>query len=216
MAKRLDITGMRFGRLVAIKRVHNEYPTVTRWLFRCDCGNMIETRTQRVVNGITKSCGCLAAELSRARLFQHGFSHTSTGVSWQMMMNRCFNERFPNFKTYGAKGITPCEYVREGPASLIYLIGERPRGKSLDRINNYIGYYCGQCSQCVKNHWPMNIKWSTPKEQAQNSRVPKFVTFLGRTLCLSDWAKELEVERHNVREFIRRVSVIGQLLWLAE
>lgn len=63
MGKFQDLTGMRFGKLVVIKRVENYispkgYPQA-RWLCRCDCENeKIVTRVE-LCNGGTRSCGCL-------------------------------------------------------------------------------------------------------------------------------------------------------------
>ena len=53
----LDITGQRFGNLIAIKKVENENNTGTKWLFRCDCGNETQALLQNVKSGKTKSCG---------------------------------------------------------------------------------------------------------------------------------------------------------------
>ena len=63
MAKRgrkvIDITGKRFGKLVAIRRIS---PPIahrgTRWLFRCDCGNLVNKESAQVRKGIGLHCGC--------------------------------------------------------------------------------------------------------------------------------------------------------------
>jgi hypothetical protein len=58
---RLDLTGQRFGRLVAIKIVgKKEYGTA--WLCQCDCGKTKEVTTSNLRSGNSKSCGCLQAE----------------------------------------------------------------------------------------------------------------------------------------------------------
>ena len=60
----IDITGQRFGRLVAIKLIPKEERTWSNkeraWLCKCDCGNEVIVR-QRSLRGarVTKSCGCL-------------------------------------------------------------------------------------------------------------------------------------------------------------
>lgn len=58
----IDITGQRFGRLVAVEYVGNK-----KWLFQCDCGNTKIICKKSVINGDTKSCGCLARELTAKR-----------------------------------------------------------------------------------------------------------------------------------------------------
>ncbi|WHY64705.1 hypothetical protein [Neobacillus sp. SuZ13] len=51
-----DVTGERFGNLVGVKKIENKN-TLTRWLFRCDCGNEVECYLSNVTTGKTKSCG---------------------------------------------------------------------------------------------------------------------------------------------------------------
>jgi hypothetical protein len=60
-----DITGQRFGRLVAlsVKRENKR----TLWLCTCDCGNKKEIRAELLKNGSTKSCGCFAQENRRLK-----------------------------------------------------------------------------------------------------------------------------------------------------
>ena len=59
MPKFNDITGQRFGRLVAIKpekKTSGGY----RWLCLCDCGNeLYAPHSTALITGHTKSCGCL-------------------------------------------------------------------------------------------------------------------------------------------------------------
>lgn len=58
MPKALDITGQRFGKLVALKKVESRKGN-TYWLCQCDCGNQKEIQTSHLTLGQTKSCGCL-------------------------------------------------------------------------------------------------------------------------------------------------------------
>lgn len=62
----LDVTGMRFGRLVAI-RPTGKMRGRTAWECICDCGNTISVTTGDLRSGNTKSCGCLRDELHRER-----------------------------------------------------------------------------------------------------------------------------------------------------
>lgn len=64
---RLDITGQRWGRLVAVR--HVGYTTIEQtgkkqavWLWQCDCGNTKEIPATQVKHGGTRSCGCKAME----------------------------------------------------------------------------------------------------------------------------------------------------------
>lgn len=60
-----DISGQRFGKLIAIKRTRKYKPRgkssgVHYWLFKCDCGREKEILMTNVTrtNKSTKSCGC--------------------------------------------------------------------------------------------------------------------------------------------------------------
>lgn len=57
--------GDRFGRLIAVKRDNsNNFDRYghSKWLCRCDCGIICSVRTGHLLDGSTKSCGCLSHE----------------------------------------------------------------------------------------------------------------------------------------------------------
>lgn len=63
MGKALDLTGQRFGRLVAIRPTEKrDSQHLVIWEFQCDCGNIIERTGRQVKRGNTQSCGCLKRE----------------------------------------------------------------------------------------------------------------------------------------------------------
>jgi hypothetical protein len=66
--KSIDITGKRFGRLVAIAVDHTvKYSkhTIQHWLCKCDCGNTAIVSKAALLRGATVSCGCYAREKAR-------------------------------------------------------------------------------------------------------------------------------------------------------
>lgn len=58
----IDLTGQRFTRLFVIKRQGRKYREKS-WLCICDCGNTCVLTTTWLVQGLQKSCGCLASEI---------------------------------------------------------------------------------------------------------------------------------------------------------
>lgn len=158
-SKPKDITGQKIGRLTVIEDTGKRNETNVVWKCQCDCGNFIETSSRNLGRN-TFSCGCLQKE----RVTKHGNrtrkNTSSTYNSWHSMKNRCLNPKTPNYKEYGGRGIMVCErwIVFE---NFLADMGERPEGKTLDRIHND-GHY-----------EPSNCKWSTPKEQANNRRNTK-------------------------------------------
>lgn len=58
MPNKIDLSGMKFGRLTAI----STYPSngkCTRWICKCECGNTKVVQLGKLRSGNTKSCGCL-------------------------------------------------------------------------------------------------------------------------------------------------------------
>lgn len=61
MPKRVDITGRRYGRLVAVRRAGTVGKNA-QWLCRCDCGETALVALHMLRQGFTRSCGCLRRE----------------------------------------------------------------------------------------------------------------------------------------------------------
>ena len=57
-----DLTGKRFGRLVAVKATKQRKNTSVVWECKCDCGNTSFVTSNHLLSGNTKSCGCLQKE----------------------------------------------------------------------------------------------------------------------------------------------------------
>ena len=76
------------------------------------------------------------------------------------MRRRCSNPKSIGFKSYGGRGIRVCERW-DTFANFLADMGRKPSARhSIDRIDNDGDYE------------PDNCKWSTPKEQASNRRLP--------------------------------------------
>lgn len=75
------------------------------------------------------------------------------------MRQRCQNPRSVDYPTYGGRGIRVCERWQDF-RNFVADMGERPTGKSIDRINN------------DGNYEPANCRWATPKEQCETRRKP--------------------------------------------
>ena len=57
-----DLTGNRYGRLVAIRNTGEKKRTSFVWECQCDCGNIAYVPAGHLTNGGTQSCGCLHRE----------------------------------------------------------------------------------------------------------------------------------------------------------
>lgn len=70
MVKAIDLTGLKFGRLTVLRRDGLAVNGNALWFCQCECGNVCTINSYNLRRGVTKSCGCLARELSRKRLIK--------------------------------------------------------------------------------------------------------------------------------------------------
>lgn len=62
MAKAIDLTNQKFGKLTVLERDYSIKREGAYWKCKCDCGNIISAQGKRLRSGATKSCGCLVKE----------------------------------------------------------------------------------------------------------------------------------------------------------
>lgn len=67
-----DITGQRFGRLVALERLDKKRGSSFMWRCQCDCGKTVETSANSLLSGNTRSCGCLRVEAIKRTNAKYG------------------------------------------------------------------------------------------------------------------------------------------------
>lgn len=82
-------------------------------------------------------------------------AQTPTYKSWAHMHQRCRNPKCRQYKWYGARGVRVCERW-ESFENFLADMGERPNGKTLDRIDGEGDYEPGNC------------RWATSSEQQRN------------------------------------------------
>jgi hypothetical protein len=71
-----DITGQRFGRLVALEMVGFDKGRSSVWRLVCDCGKEKITSRKTLVHKNVRSCGCLADESRRSEKKPKGERHS--------------------------------------------------------------------------------------------------------------------------------------------
>lgn len=185
-----DLTGQRFGRLVALERVSGARPDKTYWRCKCDCGRETVTGASSLMKGTTKSCSCIRTEKNT----KHGLAHHPLFRTWAQMMARCYEQKNNNYPRYGGRGITVCDRWKDATTFIQDNEGKKKPGLTLDRIDNNKGYS------------PENCRWATSKVQTNNRSSSVLVTFEGRTLSLTDWGREFGVDYITVR---RRIEHFG-------
>lgn len=172
--KSRDITGVRFGNLVALVALGRSMHGSKVWRFRCDCGNEIERASGNVKAGHISSCGCM----KKGTPAQHGMAGSSLYSRWINMRRRCENPDNENFENYGGRGIKVC--ARWQKFENFYVdMGDLPfEDAQIDRENNDGDYE------------PTNCRWSTPSENSNNRSNNVLVEIDGRTQTLMEWSSE--------------------------
>lgn len=179
---------MNLSRLTLIGFTHKKNK-INYGDFVCKCGNKINVSLYSVKSGNTKSCGCLQAELRKlAKYVNHGMCNTPTYKSWVAMKRRCIE---PSRIFHHGRGITYCERW-ESFENFLSDMGERPKGKTIDRIDNN------------GNYEPSNCRWSTMREQAGNRRNSVKLFFNEKLLSVHDWSDITGIPIATIRARVSR------------
>ena len=191
-----NITGQTFGWLRVLGVDLDRSVERTMWRCICDpalggCGKETTTRSERLTEGRSVSCGCLR----EARLREqetHGHSrrgHTSKEyTSWAGMSDRCYRSESQYFHHYGGRGITVCDRWRNSFENFLADMGPKPTPKhSIDRID------------VNGNYEPGNCRWATQTEQMRNTRVNRLIEFDGQAKCAAEWSEAVGIDASAIK-----------------
>lgn len=155
-----DLSGKRYGRLIAIELIGKTKQGNALWRCKCDCGKETIARASTLKSGNTQSCGCYRSEYWRSQMTKHGECNSRLAHIWYSMRARCRNQNNPAYRNYGGRGISVCkewddsfEAFREWALSNGY-----DPALSIDRVDNN------------GNYEPHNCRFADRKTQSKNRR----------------------------------------------
>jgi hypothetical protein len=181
--------GERFGRLTAVKFSGRNNSGNILWECICDCGKIAHITSSSLLAENQLSCGCIRWYLydfapHPSPRKTHGRSKTRIARIYGAMMERCYRKKNDNFQYYGGRGIKVCKEWRDDNKSFFNWADSSGYADNLtiDRKDTN------------GNYEPENCRWITQAEQSRNTRNVIFLTHEGRTLCLSEWAREFGID----------------------
>lgn len=192
--------GQRFNFLVYLGEAPRGPDKRRKAWFQCDCGSKVKMQPAQVSKGTTLSCGCYAREQSSKRVKTHGRSGDYIYRTWSAMINRCHSDTSEAWDWYGGRGIKVCDRWRYSFENFLEDMGERPSGKSLDRID------------VNGNYEPSNCRWATNEEQQNNRRDNVLLEYQGRQQSAAQWARELGISKTTIFARLRKGWTVERAL----
>jgi len=164
MANIKNIIGNKYGKLTVLELIDSNNKSKTRYLCKCECGNLHETSGDSLRGGKSKSCGCLKkAYIPKTfnknrkqqiliQLYKSTIEKRSKMKGWIDCIG---------FELFTKTSLTNCYYCNTEPISKIC---DRKKNKDktlisddfilvngIDRINSNIGYIEGNIVPCCKH-----------------------------------------------------------------
>lgn len=158
-------------------------PRSKKDLWKCDCGNIKEIRSDAIKAGKTKSCGCgihtvrstVPSEIRR---------------TFTLMKYRCNNENSPDYTNYGGRGI---KVLYNNYDEFYKDVGDKPSNThTIDRIDVNKNYEIGNC------------EWATSKEQMNNIRRNRVVEYSGNKYTVAQLSEKFEMGYTTLRDRLDR------------
>lgn len=168
-SRRVDLTGRRFGRLVAIRHVgynrgkadslkSKRVSGNSIWLFRCDCGVERDIVASSLTRGrkSTRSCGCLADEARKGNKYtqlpegrsarnavysQYARAAKRRSLDWTLS-NVDFDHLTSKKCHYCGCAPSNCTNKPTHNGDFIY--------NGIDRVADEVGYILGNCVPCCR------------------------------------------------------------------
>ena len=179
----LQLEGKVFGQYTVLYELPKRSGQ-RHWLCLCTCGNEASVMQGNLRSGKSyrcKDCGYASTHVCVKREAHELYD------TWKNMRQRCNNPEAHNYHNYGGR----CIHISSKWNDFWMFVedmGERPKGCSLDRIDNNLGYSKENC------------RWATKQEQALNTRRSIRVKFEDAWYTEKELATLLGVARTTIQQ----------------
>ena len=210
-----EIVGTQIGRLFVLERA-DDYVSPKgykqpRYECQCECGNITTVLGCDLRQGKVTSCGCYRDEIAPNNIpdhTTHGMSRERLYNIWSKMKDRCNNPNNDNYHHYGGRGIKICKEWdgRKGFDNFAEWATRNGYSETLtiDRIDVNGDYE------------PINCRWATNKEQANNKRNTLKFIIDGEERGLAEWCRMYKVKYTTATGRIRNGWTIEEALEIVE
>ena len=187
--KYLNFIGKKVNNWIVLEHSsHDKKKGVHYFKAKCNCGSIAIKEYRELTRIKTTSCKeCKWKVMKRNR----GKSRTDSTVyrTWLGMRVRCYSKKSLAYPRYGGRGIS---ISKEWGDFNVFLkdMGPKPARTSIDRIDNDGNYEKGNC------------RWATSGQQARNTSRSREYTHNGETMCITDWAKIINVKVNTLASFL--------------
>jgi hypothetical protein len=121
--------------------------------------------------------------------YKHGMTDTRLFKIWEGMLDRCNRPTHRYFNDYGGRGISVCDEWKEFVPFYEWAVASGySDGLSLDRKDNNKGYS------------PDNCRWATMKEQQNNKRSNRKVSYRGDSYTVTQLAEIAGLKKTTLKE----------------
>ena len=126
---------------------------------------------------------------------KHGCCGTRIYRIYNNMIVRCFNQNARSYQDYGGRGITVCDKWSHNFQAFYdwAMANGYADNLTLDRID------------VNGNYEPLNCRWATKKEQANNTRRNRMITYNNKTQTIKQWADEYGINYPKLKDRINKL-----------
>lgn len=157
------------------------------WMCECDCGAMLEISSSKLTSQGQISCG------NPIHKVKHGETGTRLYRIWSGMKTRCYNPKSPHYNRYGGRGIIVCDEWKNDYTAF----------RDWALANGYDDTLTIDRKENDGNYEPSNCRWTTPKEQANNTSSCMKIECNGKVMSLKEWCTELKLNYKTVKSRLR-------------
>lgn len=134
-------------------------------------------------------------------LYKHGHSNTRLHKIWQNMRNRCLNQKTPDYKYYGERGIEICKDWNSFVCFEKWAINNGYTEElTLDRID------------VNRNYCPSNCRWVTRKVQSNNKRNLHLIEYKGEIRTLTQWSELLSIPIATLYRYLKSEKTLEKAI----